>query len=124
MACPLLAKDIASRTVSMDPGATLLDAMKTMDKRRIRRIFLEGRNGEFVSDRTILAALFSPKRLKMARETPESWIDAKLSNVPTAKAYPVSLRQWPRMSRARSRPGAMSSCSTAGILWFRGGTSS
>ena len=37
--------------------------------------------GEFVSDRSILAFLFSPKALKVARDTPETWTDLKLSAI-------------------------------------------
>ena len=88
--CKLPVDEIASRTVFVDPETTLMDAMRTMCDKRIRRLFLEGEQGFFVSDRNILAFLFSPKALAVAKDAPELWTDVSLSSIPSAKATFVS----------------------------------
>ncbi len=88
--CSLGAKDVASRTISIDPDTILIQAMRTMCEKRVRRLFLQGKKGEFVSDRGILAFLFSPRGLKVARDSPDSWTDMKVSEVETAKAHFIS----------------------------------
>ena len=88
--CSLAVKDVASQAIDVDPDARLMDAMKVMKERRVRRVFLKGRKGEFISDRNILATLFSPKGLKIARDSPESWTDLDLSAVGTSTAHLVS----------------------------------
>jgi predicted transcriptional regulator len=87
--CGLRAKEIASRTVLSDPEMSLTEAMGLMCQKRIRRLFLRGRKGEFVSDRGILAFLFSPMGLKVARDTPESWMDIKLGAIRSMSAHAV-----------------------------------
>ncbi len=88
--CRLEAKDVASDLVSVDPEMKLIDAMKMMCEKRIRRLFLSGKSGEFISDRHILAFLFSPNGLKAARDKPESWTDVSLSEIRGMKATTVS----------------------------------
>ncbi len=90
--CDLRVEDVASRAISVDPDATLLEAMKTMCDRRVRRLFLRerGKGGEYVSDRSILAFLFSPRLLTIAKDSPESWTNAKVSEVRTLSARQVS----------------------------------
>lgn len=68
--CSLPVKDVASDAIFIDPDAMLLDALHLMREKRIRRLFLRGRKGEFVSDRSILGLLFSPRGLKAARDSP------------------------------------------------------
>ena len=84
--CSLSAEDVASRTIFVDPGAMLIDAMSTMCERRVRRLFLNGRKGEYISDRAVLRFLFSPKSLATLRERPESWTSEDVSKVETKQA--------------------------------------
>ena len=88
--CDLEVKEIASRTLFVDPDTKLLKAMKTMIDKRIRRLFLHGEEGAFVSDRNILAFLFSPKALAAEKSAPDSWTDVSVSSIPTTKATFVS----------------------------------
>jgi hypothetical protein len=90
LSCLLGVNEIASPVVSVDPEIPLIDAMTMMHRRRVRRLFLKGRDGEFVSDRGILALLFSPKALKVAEEAPASWIDMKLAAIKPMKVRFVS----------------------------------
>jgi len=88
--CGLGVNEIASRAVLVEPDMSLLEAMNLMCEMRIRRLFLRERAGEFVSDRNILAFLFSPKGLKIARDAPESWTDLRLSDIDSMFARLVS----------------------------------
>jgi CBS domain-containing protein len=90
LSCKLKVKEVASRAISVDPGATLMEAMRLMCEKRVRRLFLRGKEGEFVSDRKILAFLFSPQSLAVAKEAPESWTDANLLDIQSTSAHPVS----------------------------------
>jgi CBS domain-containing protein len=88
--CTIGVKEVASRALAIDRDSTLLDAMRKMCERRVRRLFIEGKEREFISDRTILAFLFSPKGLKVARDSPGVWGDLKVSDIETKKAHIVS----------------------------------
>jgi len=84
--CKLQVKEIASRAIFVDPETTLMEAMRTMCDKRIRRLFIQGKKGLFVSDRNILAFLFSPKALAVARDAPDLWTDVSVSSIPSTKA--------------------------------------
>ena len=88
--CKLPVSAVASKVVTVDPDISLTQAMRLMVERRIRRLFLRGRQGEFVSDRNILAYLFSPKALRVARDTPEFWLDLNLRAIQSMKAHSIS----------------------------------
>jgi CBS domain-containing protein len=88
--CLLAVSEIASPAVMVDPDIPLIDAMTMMHKKKVRRLFLKGRGGEFVSDRGILGLLFSPKALRVAEDAPAAWIDMKLAAVKPMKARFVS----------------------------------
>jgi CBS domain-containing protein len=88
--CNLEVKEIASRALVVDPDTPLIEAMRLMCEKRVRRLFLRGKDSEFVSDRKILAFLFSPKALTVAKNAPESWTDAKVSEIQPTVARPVS----------------------------------
>jgi CBS domain-containing protein len=88
--CKLEVNEVASRIVFADPDTRLVEAMRTMVDKRIRRLFLRGEEGVFVSDRNILAFLFSPKALAVARRAPDLWTDESLSSLPSTKASVVS----------------------------------
>jgi len=88
--CGMGVNEVASRAISVDPEASLIEAMTTMCDKRVRRLFLNGKNGEFISDRGILALLFSPKALSTARDEPELWTNVKVSDVQSATASHIS----------------------------------
>ena len=88
--CELGVGEVASPAVVVDPDMPLMEAMNLMCERRIRRLFLREKAGEFVSDRNILAFLFSPKGLKIARDAPDSWINLRLSDIDSMSARLVS----------------------------------
>ncbi|MDA4115831.1 MAG: hypothetical protein OK442_04685 [Thaumarchaeota archaeon] len=88
--CELGVKEVASPAVVVDSDMPLMEAMNLMCEVRIRRLFLRGKAGEFVSDRNILAFLFSPKGLKIARDAPDDWTDLRLSDIGSMFARVVS----------------------------------
>lgn len=88
--CKLEVAEVASRVIFEDPDTGLMEAMRTMCEKRIRRLFLRGQDGVFVTDRNILAFLFSPKSLAVAKTAPESWTDVSISSIPSMKATFVS----------------------------------
>jgi len=88
--CKLEVGEVASRAIFVDPDTMLMEAMRTMCEKRIRRLFIHGKRGEFVSDRNILAYLFSPKALAVAKEASDSWTNVKISSIPSTKASFVS----------------------------------
>jgi CBS domain-containing protein len=88
--CQLSVKDVASPAVFVDPETPLVEAMNTMCEKKIRRLFLSGKAGRFVSDRNILAFLFSPKGLKIARDSPDFWTDLRISEMDSKTARPIS----------------------------------
>lgn len=88
--CGLRVSEVASPAVVVDSDTPLLEAMNLMCERRIRRLFLRGKAAEFVSDRNILAFLFSPKGLKIARDSPHAWTDLRLSGMASMSARIVS----------------------------------
>ena len=88
--CKLEVREVASQAIFVDPGTKLMEAMRTMFVRRIRRLFLHGKEGAFVSDRDILAYPFSPKALAVARDAPDSWTDVSVSTIPSTNASFVS----------------------------------
>jgi len=87
--CSMRAKEIASQIISIAPDTALMNAMSIMCEKRVRRLFLSNRKGAFISDRNILSFLFSPKALKVARDSPESWTDVDVSSIPFMEARPV-----------------------------------
>lgn len=88
--CGMMAKEIASRVLSVGQDAILIDAMRLMVAKRVRRLFLDGRKGEFISDRAILGFLFSPEGLKVARDQPSLWTDLRVSDIRTREAQTIS----------------------------------
>jgi CBS domain-containing protein len=88
--CGLGVKEISSEAISIDPDTPLIEAMRTMCDKRVRRLFLRGRTADYVSDRSILAFLFSPRILRVAKDQPESWTSAKVSEVQSTTARSVS----------------------------------
>lgn len=119
--CKLEVAEVASRAIFEDPDTKLMDAMRTMCKKRIRRLFLRGQDGVFVSDRNILTFLFSPKSLAVAKTAPESWTDVSLGSIPSMKATFVSpqarVEEVGRMSEARQDVFVLSDGATLVSRW-------
>ncbi|MDG6988573.1 MAG: CBS domain-containing protein [Nitrososphaerota archaeon] len=73
-------RDVASSPVFSLPGsASLREAVRQLFRRRVRRVRVEGSN-RFVSDREILAYLFSPARLRTVKDAPEKMLEATLQD--------------------------------------------
>jgi hypothetical protein len=67
----------------------LADALHLMIEARVRRLFLEDEPMNYISDRSILALLFSPYMLEVARDSPAKWLDLRVSQLPRRRAIPV-----------------------------------
>jgi CBS domain-containing protein len=86
--CDLTVKEVSSQAISIDPDTPVIEAMRTMIGKRVRRLFLK-RSSEYISDRNILAFLFSPRLLTIAKDRPESWTNASISEVQKSTARSV-----------------------------------
>jgi CBS domain-containing protein len=86
--CDLTVKEVSSQAISIDPDAPVIEAMRTMIEKRVRRLFLR-KSPEYISDRSILAFLFSPRLLTIAKDRPESWTNAPISEIPKSTARSV-----------------------------------
>jgi hypothetical protein len=77
--------EIGTDIVAVQHDSGILHALRVMFQKGVRRVFLEDERKNsafsFVSSRHILRFLFSPARLEMAKTNPESWVDARLSEV-------------------------------------------
>jgi class 3 adenylate cyclase len=84
-------EQVGSRSVSISSDTDIVEAVRTMLKLRVRRLFLQGRPGEFISSRSVIEFMFSPERLHVARRRPERWCDSKVSalGVRTARVVPL-----------------------------------
>jgi len=89
LATELKTSDVSSTPITIPGDAPMQEAMRTMVSRNVRRLFLEGRGGEFVSDRSLIEFMFAPERLDKAREDPETWVDVKVSALATRLALPI-----------------------------------
>jgi CBS domain-containing protein len=79
-------EELGSKKVTVSPGSSILEAIKLMVKTNMRRLFIEGRGPEFVSDRLIVSHLFSPESLEKARDHPSNWTRGSISLAGTKKA--------------------------------------
>ncbi|MDA4112290.1 MAG: hypothetical protein OK439_07090 [Thaumarchaeota archaeon] len=85
----LRVSEIGSEMIKISSESTLLDALRLMFEKRVRRVFLSGWDRwesidqafPFVSSRDIIRFLFSPVRLELAKKHPELWTGAKLSEI-------------------------------------------
>jgi len=84
----ITAGEISSKIVSIPSDTPLIDAIRIMFQKRIRRLFLDNpvRGYEFISSRKIISFLFSPERLQSAKDKPEHWLDAKVTDVDLTRA--------------------------------------
>jgi hypothetical protein len=92
--------ELASPIFSMPREATIRNVLKEMFKRRIRRVFIEGKK-TFVTDRRIIGFLFSTSRLGRVAKNPESLLDLNLGEIEPLE--PLFVR-----SNSSARKGAKS----------------
>jgi len=77
------AAEISSKTVSIPDDTPLIDAIKIMFQKRIRRLFIDNRarDFEYISSRKIISFLFSPEQLQVTKDNPERWLQANITDV-------------------------------------------
>jgi hypothetical protein len=92
----LRVSEIGSEMIKISPESTLLDALRLMFEKRVRRVFLSGRFRTdsvevfpFISSRDIIRYLFSPERLELVKRHSELWTDAKLSEIEASYAKEI-----------------------------------
>jgi len=85
--------EIGSNMVEVSSESSLIETIRLMFEKRIRRVFLRvDHNNEdpeafsFISTRNIIRFLFSPLRVDIAEKEPERWADAKLSEIEGTRA--------------------------------------
>lgn len=84
----LRAKDVASPIFALPQDTKLSKVVHEMIKHWVRRVFISGTNS-FVSDREILAYIFSPERLALVRNSPSEMLEARLEDVGSVEPIPV-----------------------------------
>ena len=75
--------DVCSVPIAMAKDRPIIDAIREMVSRNVRRLFIEKEQGRFISDRTLIDYMFSPQRLGIARDHPELWFDERVEKVGT-----------------------------------------
>lgn len=75
--------DVSSVSIAISKDKPIIEAIREMVSRNIRRLFIEETDGEFISDRTVIDYMFSPQRLGVARDHPELWIDEPVKKLRT-----------------------------------------
>jgi len=75
--------DVGSVPVPISKSEPIIDAVRKMVSRNVRRLFLEKGKGKFISDRTVIDFIFSPKSLEVARDQPELWLSEAVEKVDT-----------------------------------------
>jgi len=106
-----LVKDVASPPISLPGGTSLKATIDKMFERRIRRVFVKETEA-LISDREIISFVFSPLRLKEARDSPSSMLEPKIE-----EAGPIDVEEvddgMPVVDAARlmaQRPGITLLC--------------
>ena len=86
--------DVGTEKVSVSSDVFIKDALKVMFSRRIRRVFVSGLQSNdqlhFISSRDIIRFLFTSQRLELCKESPDLWLEERISNVPSTIARFVS----------------------------------
>ncbi|MDA4124088.1 MAG: CBS domain-containing protein [Thaumarchaeota archaeon] len=80
---------ISSEPITTSRDTTLADALQLMFEGKVRRLFLDDEPRKYISDRSILALLFSPYMLKVARDSPGKWLDLRVNQIPKREATSV-----------------------------------
>jgi class 3 adenylate cyclase len=83
-------EQVGSQPLSVSSDTEIGEAVKMMLKFRVRRLFPQGRPGEFISSRSVMEFMFTPERLEVARRRPEEWCNAKVSVLGTRSARVVA----------------------------------
>ena len=86
------AAEISSKKVSIPKDTPIIDAIKIMFQKRIRRLFVDNSNwdNEFISSRKVISYLFTPERLQFVKQNPERWLDGAVKDVELTRAETVS----------------------------------
>ena len=79
----MLSDEVSSEPLFISADSAISEAIGMMLANHIRRLFIRGRPGVFLSDRTLVDFLFSPGRLELARDRPERWAEEAVSAVRT-----------------------------------------
>ena len=75
--------EVSSVPIAISKDRPIIEAIKKMVDRNVRRLFVEEGQGRFISDRTLVDYMFSPQRLEVARDHPELWIDENIEKLGT-----------------------------------------
>ncbi|MDG6901192.1 MAG: CBS domain-containing protein [Nitrososphaerota archaeon] len=86
----MAAASVGSKPVSISRDRPVREAIRKMLSHNVRRLMLDGRPREFVSDRSVVRFMFRSDRLFLARDAPQRWIDAKVSDLQAQKAGRLS----------------------------------
>ncbi|MDG6985912.1 MAG: CBS domain-containing protein [Nitrososphaerota archaeon] len=70
----LTVREVASKVVEVDKHTRVREALRLMLERRIRRVFIHGTKA-FLSDRELVSNIFSPRKLKEAKQTPSAILE-------------------------------------------------
>jgi CBS domain-containing protein len=83
MTSNVTAGEISSKIVSIPKDTPLIEAIRVMFRKRIRRLFVDDplRDFAFISSRKIISFLFSPEGLQLAKDKPELWLEADVSDI-------------------------------------------
>jgi len=73
--------EVSSVPIPLSKDVPIIDAIKQMIALNVRRLFLEKGKGKFISDRTLIDHIFSPRRLEVARDHPELWLSQTVEMV-------------------------------------------
>ena len=83
MSTTMTTEEVASVPLAIRKDRPILEAVKKMLSLNVRRLFIEEGQGRFISDRTLVDYMFSPERLKIARDHPDRWIDEDVGKLGT-----------------------------------------
>jgi hypothetical protein len=75
--------EVSSVPIAISKDRPIIEAIRKMMSHNIRRLFVEKEQGKFISDRTLVDYMFSPRRLGIARAHPELWIDEAIEKLDT-----------------------------------------
>jgi CBS domain-containing protein len=73
--------DVSSVPIGIAEDAPIIEAIKKLISRNIRRLFVRRGQGKFISDRSLVDFMFAPGRLEAARDHPEMWLDGRVSDL-------------------------------------------
>lgn len=85
----LSVEDVGSPIVSVERDATLREALETMFAKRHRRVFVSGKKQGFISDREIIAKVFSPGVLSDMAQGDGDVLGIRVSDIEETTAAPV-----------------------------------